>query len=285
MFYLTMLINNCGGSTLKQNDYLLFSINLLEYFENFLMIRKTNKIFLAAVLFAIFLSGCRTGEDDGEQNFTYDKKVEQLEKFNEIEGIFTGELPCADCPGIIFKISLKNDSTFFMETTYLEAEKGQDKSFYDWGIWQIDSLNRISFTTTGGEKKLFKVVNWETIRMLDNNGDEIESALNYDLTKKEVSFNTEIPVKLTGYYSYMADSGLFMECLTGRTFFAAQKEANAIVEKEYLTIREEPNEKVFLTVEGYFTSQPKMDNGETEEVIVFTKFIEIKRSGECGNNN
>src|SRR5690554_1210466 len=44
---------------------------------------------------------------------------------------FSGEIPCADCPGIIFRLNLFPDQVFFESMTYLE----RDVVYYDIGRW------------------------------------------------------------------------------------------------------------------------------------------------------
>jgi copper homeostasis protein (lipoprotein) len=46
---------------------------------------------------------------------------------------FVGKLPCADCPGIDYRLSLNPDHTFSSNMTYEERNSGFDDS----GRWEL----------------------------------------------------------------------------------------------------------------------------------------------------
>lgn len=86
---------------------------------------------------------------------------------------------------------------------------------------------------------------------------------------------------MTGYYSYFADAGSFHDCRTGKTYPVAMKGDNARLESEYGKVRNEPNEKVFVKLEGYLSREPKMEGKGTVQSIVPTKLLEFDRNGSC----
>ncbi len=93
---------------------------------------------------------------------------------------FKGTLPCADCPGIDFVLDLKADHTYASRMTYQE----RNAHFDDSGTWSVDDTGKVLtlHTKNGGIQK-YAVRDSETLRPLDGDGHEIESKLNYALTR------------------------------------------------------------------------------------------------------
>ena len=74
---------------------------------------------------------------------------------------------------------------------------------------------------------------------------------------------------LKGMYSYMADAGLFTDCVTGQRLPVAMERDNAALERAYLEITPGPGEPVLVTFEGRLDRRPPMEgDGEVETVIV-----------------
>jgi len=93
---------------------------------------------------------------------------------------FGGTLPCADCPGIRYQVNLLADHTFVSRMTYEERDSGFDER----GSWQLANDGRTLVMQRGNEtREQFALLDGNTLRKLDANGNEIESKLNYDLKR------------------------------------------------------------------------------------------------------
>lgn len=100
---------------------------------------------------------------------------------NGLYGLYKGTLPCADCPGINYRISLKHDSTYEESAFYVDRS---DTAATGSGTFYIQDhsilrLNGSKFTTG-----IFNVQP-SSLQMLDRNGNEItgELAAHYLLRK------------------------------------------------------------------------------------------------------
>jgi copper homeostasis protein (lipoprotein) len=60
---------------------------------------------------------------------------------------FSGDLPCADCPGIRYQLDLFPDRVFFLRMTYL----GEGRSFDGIGAWAISSDDKTLILKGGRE--------------------------------------------------------------------------------------------------------------------------------------
>ncbi len=93
----------------------------------------------------------------------------------------TGLLPCADCPGIRYQVALMPDKTFASCMAYEE----RNASFGDHGHWRLSDDGKVLVLEGShpGTVDQYSVRDPNTLRKLDAQGHEIESKLNYDLTR------------------------------------------------------------------------------------------------------
>jgi heat shock protein HslJ len=93
---------------------------------------------------------------------------------------FIGTLPCADCPGIRYQLNLNADHTFISRMTYEE----RNSAFSDGGRWEFSDDGKMLVLHNGqGRAEKFALRSVETLRMLDADGNEINSKLNYELKR------------------------------------------------------------------------------------------------------
>jgi len=102
-------------------------------------------------------------------------------------GTYTGVIPCADCPGIETKVTLKPDYSYDLTTLYQDR---QDTPEHKTGkfLWD-ESRNVIELKNNTGKKKLFQFSD-NGLTMLDQNGEKISGALaDHYVLKKEGARN------------------------------------------------------------------------------------------------
>ena len=104
---------------------------------------------------------------------------------------YEGVLPAADCPGIIYSLTLNanvegSDTLFMLKQTYLEAgENGENISFELQGVQRMREGKYIQLQPDNGESQMnFCQVDDNTIRYVDANFQPIANGLNYDLKRK-----------------------------------------------------------------------------------------------------
>jgi copper homeostasis protein (lipoprotein) len=112
-------------------------------------------------------------------------------------------------------------------------------------------------------------------------GDEIVSTLNYDLTRSAKTQPLEPRLMLTGMYRYMADAGLFTECLTGRRLVVAQERVNVALESAYTKARQKPGEEMKALVDGRIVSRPNADTGAAQPALVVERFVSVTPKETC----
>jgi len=100
--------------------------------------------------------------------------------FGSFPANYTGLLPCADCPGIKFELSLAADHGFKLNLRYIDRENPIATT----GQWQLsDNGDRLTLQSTDKPPVYFSVVDRNTLRMLDTKARKIKSRLNYELQR------------------------------------------------------------------------------------------------------
>lgn len=105
-------------------------------------------------------------------------------------GTYTGTLPCADCSGIEHELSLFEDDVtnqrrYTLKRTYKHTRSG-DRVFWNAGPWRVSTASGnqqvfdLSFNNAE-ERIRFEVASQRVIRLLDREGEDIESQHNYSL--------------------------------------------------------------------------------------------------------
>jgi uncharacterized lipoprotein YbaY/heat shock protein HslJ/uncharacterized lipoprotein NlpE involved in copper resistance len=200
---------------------------------------------------------------------------------NDFPASYEGELPCADCPGIHYRLDLFEDRTFFLRMTYLGRGAGAiDDVIGTWAVAADD--NRL--TLFGGRETpiFFRVVDRDTLRKLDIEGRDIQSSLDYELRRKDGLDLLEPRLEMRGMYRYMADAALFEECLSGRSFPVAFEADNRSLERAYLDAPHEPGAPVLVSLQGRLALRPSMEGDALQITLIPERFIGIWPRETCG---
>ena len=190
----------------------------------------------------------------------------------QLPATFAGELPCADCPGQRVVLTLFPDRSYRLSRSYLGVIKGADQDVYELGRWAPGHDDGSRLILHGGSegRRYYRVVSVDRLRLLDQQGHDIDSALNYELQRQADIDPVSGPLALRGLYAYMADAATFNECLTGKRYPVSLEAAHIDMEQAYLALtRDNPGAALLASLEGRFeerTSDPV--TGPREHLIV-----------------
>ena len=154
--------------------------------------------------FLIMNFGCKNQQNNSQEKEIIETEAVTLDANNENEsisggdnsrnaldwnGTYQGTLPCADCEGILTRLTLMKNGQFKLMTTYLGEDKRNltDGTFY----WD-ESGSNISLKTDQGEPQMYKVGE-NRLFLLDRDGNRITGDLadQYILTKNRSDENLE----------------------------------------------------------------------------------------------
>jgi uncharacterized lipoprotein NlpE involved in copper resistance len=85
----------------------------------------------------------------------------------------------------------------------------------------------------------------------------------------------------TGYFSYMADAALFIDCVTGKKYPVAMEGEYLKLEVAYLEADITSGEKVLVEIIGEYEKRLSIEGeGETNFLIV-KKFLDLSTKKQC----
>ena len=198
----------------------------------------------------------------------------------QLPASFAGDLPCADCQAIRYRLNLFPDGAFYLRMTYLGG--GDGASSDDIGTWMMSSNQQVLVLKGGREAStLFRILDAKTLRKLDLEGRDIDSTLNYAVRRTGTFERLEPKLTVRGTFRYMADAGTFTECSTGQRWPVAQEADNATLEREYLKVRKDPGGPVLVSVDGRVAMRAKMEGPGLQPTLVPERFIGVFPGASC----
>jgi uncharacterized lipoprotein YbaY/heat shock protein HslJ/uncharacterized lipoprotein NlpE involved in copper resistance len=203
-----------------------------------------------------------------------------VRSFIPLPASFGGDLPCADCEVLRYRLNLFADRSYFLGAEYVGRKDGKH---YDIGTWTV-SADGSTLTLKGGRDatEVFRVVDSRTLRKLTLDGRDIESKLNHALVRTPRFEPVEPRLPMRGMFRYLADAGSFTECLTGQRWPVAPQDQNAILEREYLKLRKEPGGPLLVSVDGEVKLLPRMEGKGVLPTLVVHRLIGVSPGENCG---
>jgi copper homeostasis protein (lipoprotein) len=200
----------------------------------------------------------------------------------KLPATFKGTLPCADCAGIQHHLDLWPDGIFHLRRNWLGTPAVAD----DIGRWRKAPDGPVINLHGGRRVTLqFQVKDPFTLRLLDLQGQPIQSSLPYELTGDGALTPTDLSLTLQGMFRYMADAALFEECLTGRAYPVAMEDHYIDLERAYLQAdKPEPGAPLLVRIEGDITRKPAMEGEKLVPTVVVRRFIGIWPARTCAQD-
>lgn len=103
-----------------------------------------------------------------------------------LAGVFSGTLPCADCPGIKTTLRLKADGSYILHELYVDRDDQDGGSEGAWTADQKDRRIRLDPDSKDADGRLFRIVSNDELEMLDSDGNPPDSDLDYSLKRSGV---------------------------------------------------------------------------------------------------
>ena len=217
--------------------------------------------YIGAMLMVFFFISCSTENGNATEKENHNTE----NNFSIIEpGTYKGVLPCADCEGIATTILLGTDSIAVMSQVYLGRE---ETPFMQFGA--------VEFTEDEAQiivsDQLFRLKGDDRgILVLDQEGELIDSDLNYTLkpTKEEIDFS--VPFYAKGRYFYMADAHVMW--LGSIPFPVLQNELNMEAERLFMKASDEVKDEFYLVAKMRIVEALNMEDNLRDHI----ELLEIK---------
>lgn len=190
---------------------------------------------------------------------------------------FRGDLPCADCAGLRYQLNLWPDQVFHLRRQWLGQELTRDAI----GRWWIDP-ERGSLVLWGAEEELrFEILAPDQLRLLGRDDAPILFEPNHDLTAADELLRLNLRLPMRGEVTFMAESGLFSECLTGRQYPLAPEGDVATLQAAYLAAGIAPGSPLLTSFDGAFTEVPRPDGEGDGPAVQVERFIGVWPDESC----
>ena len=88
--------------------------------------------------------------------------------------------------------------------------------------------------------------------------------------------------QLRGMYSYFADAGWFVDCLTGKRLPVAQERDNAVLESAYSKAKDMAGAPLLATLQGRIERRTPMEGDLVRQTLIVEKFISIEQRACSG---
>ena len=195
---------------------------------------------------------------------------------------YVADIPCRDCPPTTAALILRPDSLYFLRIQTVQPDTGAEIVKAEIGVWKyVSAGNTILLTTYDNVARTLLITPTDKLRVIKVSGGIIPPDVNYDLIRDDGNpgYNDVVPVQ--GMYSYMADAGMFTECLSGASFPVVMEAENAALERAYLNTPHGQAEPVLVSLEARLKTRPRYGGIGYEEAIVPVRFIDIRPGIAC----
>ena len=185
--------------------------------------------------------------------------------------IFTGDLPCADCPAIRHQLELFPDETYFLRRTYVG--KARNTTTDDIGTWVLSRDGRtLTLTGTQGVALRIAIGATNTLHVLGAPGETAARSRANALRLSSSAQPLEPRLRMRGTYRNVADAGRFTECVTRQSWPVAQERDNQALEAAYARARRRPGDALLVEVMGRVAMRPTMEGNGRERTLVVERF-------------
>lgn len=195
---------------------------------------------------------------------------------------YAGDLPCADCAALRYRLNLHADRTYVLSSEYVGRSK---VPFYDIGRWAVsDEGNTLQLQGGRDAKTMFNVVDGRTLTLLAQDGSVIVSPHNHSLQRAARYEAMQPRLKLRGMLRTTTDGPVFAECISGQRWPIASDGDFAALQAESRKLRRSPDDELLVEVDGRITEVPRAEGQGTSPMrtLIVERFIGATPRETCG---
>lgn len=197
---------------------------------------------------------------------------------------YTADISCLNCASTKVFLTLRPDSLYFLRISTTSAESGAEEVKSEIGSWKyVAAESTILLASYDNVARALLITPTNNLRVTKVSGGIIPPDVDYDLARDDTNpgYNDNDVARVQGMYSYMADAGMFTECLTGVGFPVATEGENAGFEQVYLNTPHGQGDPLLVTLDARLVTRIKMGGIGYEEAVVPVHFVNIRPDIDC----
>jgi copper homeostasis protein (lipoprotein) len=189
-------------------------------------------------------------------------------ELRDLPATFTGTLPCADCQGLMYELSLFPDDSFHLRTTHLG--KGAPGSADEVGSWGLSSDRRVVVVKADDRPaEYFSIRDNTRLRKLDMNAQEIVSTQAHELRRSSSFSVMDVKGAWKGAYRQGPDGRWFTECASGQRWTVAEQSgAAAALDTAYRQAGRKAGEALVVSIQGHLEAARGVRSVDEARVVV-----------------
>lgn len=199
-----------------------------------------------------------------------------------LPGSWSGELPCADCPGQRITLTLFADGSYRLRRVYVGADAGRDRVSYERGRWAREAgADELALTDGADVQSRWRVLSSQRLRLLDRDGRDIDSTLNYEIARTAELDRIAGPMPVRGLYRYFADAASLADCASGVTYPVLIEAEHITLERAWLAARSDAGSARVVDIEAEFVLREPEPGLPPRESLRVTRFVALGESMGC----
>lgn len=169
------------------NIFLIESVYIIFIFKKYEQKNQTMKNLFIILLAAFFVLGCRDTKKEGDLEMDKVEVIDDQASSEAIDpvGLYTGTLPCVDCPGIEIELSLTEDGNYVLLTERLGQD---DPVIEEIGKYRVSDVGNLVMLDGIEDRPNTYYIQENTLILLDLEGNKLATDLegDYILRKREL---------------------------------------------------------------------------------------------------
>jgi copper homeostasis protein (lipoprotein) len=199
-----------------------------------------------------------------------------------LPAVYSGDVPCRNCPPTRVVLKLRPDSLYFLQVTTTDSEGEDAEVKAEIGVWKYTaSAGAVILTGYDNRSTSLLITGSGSLRVVNAAAAILPLAVNYELAYAGKKAESKDIVRLKGMYARLNDAGTFSECLTGKTFVVAEKQADQALKRAYMHTPHGQGEPLLVILDGQVISRPKLGSIGYEDAIVPVHFVNIQPGIDC----
>lgn len=194
---------------------------------------------------------------------------------------FVGDLPCGGCEAVATTLSLFDDGTFRLRSVPRGGPRNGQVSA-ELGTWRaLDGGRRFVLDGARAASRQFGRIGADTLRLLDNTGNEMVAPLPYRLGRAVTVDTIRDPMRLEGAIVESGDVVRFVDCASGRGHPVLRQGAFDALGREVRRAQAGRLQATSARVVGRLQARPPELEGRGE-VLVVDSVERVWVGGACG---